>query len=605
MLLGSAVGVDSAAGGAAGDTNGSEAIGAAVRHEKMARIAIPVSSETMWRTGNISILQFGFWECSGLLCRSKGSLSAGIAVGRHSALNFGTLSSTNFLECRMPQFQGSRIIALSVLLGVIACNTTQPNESETKFYGKDAKRATLTFSHQVQMQVPEGYKGDIADLSNAKWQETLEEHIRLQLAHMFGAFVNHDRPTDFVTNPGIPRERPIINITKVEPGRQGSITIHYDYSDIAAFKKDLFRGLQSAKIEFYLPKDPTQIYDRGLVPIADAERIYKNDEWALQDIALAKAARQKHVNLCTDIHYNSVEDYWYFWNPYQRGCPQSTKDFLTTVTATLKPERSTAQTWPRYKEFFGDNGNGKKLLVTFLVGIDESFKKSDLGVQGFEKNFRLLTEGKKLLKDQAAVEAELLLPGEVKLLRSTPDDEDVVFKVETNEKRYRKLTLEGRNYSVELHMHLVNPDSSNFVKLAVDGLQKSDLFIYDGHSGLGGYLSVGRLFGDRRKTLPQDKYQIFFFNGCSTFSSYNFDFFQLKATDEDPAGTKNLEILTTSVPASFTRGPGSNSWLIRGLFNGQKAKWQRIVDDIYRVDPEDSALTAVNGDEDEWNRIAP
>jgi hypothetical protein len=502
-----------------------------------------------------------------------------------------------------------------------SCQTSsQDGASDLKFYGKDAKRAVLSFSHQVEMDVPGTYRGDVADIANAKWNAIMDEHIRLQLAHMFGAFVNHDRPTDFVKNPGIPRERPDIDISRVEKLRGNRVRIFYDYQDQAAFKKDLFSGRATTKISFYLPKDPAEVFSKGLISFEEAKRLHKDDEWTLKDIKAVQDQGEAGFNACTDSHYNSEGDFWYFWNPHNTGCPAETRRALEVVEASLKPLPSTTETWPRYKELYGDNGNGKKLLVTFLVGIDENWKKTDLGVQGFEKTFRLLTEGKLLLADPVAnpppPDAEddpnaeqpepYLLPGEIALLKATKDSDDVRFEVVEHKKNFRKMSLKRRGYEVELNMHLVNPDAESFVKLAVDGMLQSDVFMYDGHSGLGGYLSVGRLFGSRKKTLPKDKYQIFFFNGCSTFSYYNFDFFQLKAdADEDPEGHKNLEILTTSVPATFTRGPGSDAWLLRGLFNGNKSKWQKIIDDIYRVDPDDSALTAVNGDEDKWNRQAP
>jgi hypothetical protein len=504
---------------------------------------------------------------------------------------------------------------------VSSCQTSSPDGgSELKFYGKDAKRAVLSFAHHVEMEVPGSYRGDVMDIANPRWNALMTEHIQLQLAHMFGAFVNHDRPTDFVTNPGIPRERPDINITAVEQMRGKRVRISYEYQDQAAFKKDLFSGRATTQISFYLPKNPKEIFDKGLISFEEAKRLHKDDEWTLKDIQSVKAGGAGAFNACTDSHYNSEGDFWYFWNPHATGCPKATKDALEIVPGNLKPLPSTTQTWPRYKELFGDNGNGKKVLVTFLVGIDENWKKTDLGVQGFEKTFRILTEGKRLLADPTAIpppvdpEADpnveqpepLLLPGEIALLKATKDEDDVRFEVVEHKKNFRKMVLKRRGYEVELNMHLVNPDAQSFVKYAVDGLQESDVFMYDGHSGLGGYLSVGRLFGNRSKTLPKDKYQIFFFNGCSTFSYYNFDFFQLKADEnEDPDGHKNLEILTTSVPATFTRGPGSDAWLLRGLFNGNKSKWQKIIDDIYRVDPDDSALTAVNGDEDKWNKQAP
>jgi hypothetical protein len=146
-------------------------------------------------------------------------------------------------------------------------------------------------------------------------------------------------------------------------------------------------------------------------------------------------------------------------------------------------------------------------------------------------------------------------------------------------------------------MYLVDPDQPEFIDLAVKGLREADVFVYDGHSGLGGYLSVGLLFGNRKYDLPKDKYQIFFFNGCSTFSYYNYDYFQLKATASDPRGIDNLDILTTTTPASFDLGSGNDTFLIRALAGGQRPTWQNIIDTLYKIGGSDSALISVNGDE--------
>jgi len=166
----------------------------------------------------------------------------------------------------------------------------------------------------------------------------------------------------------------------------------------------------------------------------------------------------------------------------------------------------------------------------------------------------------------------------------------------------------ARNIFVELDMYVVDPnrdvadpkrpDYFGFPDKAVTGMRESDVFIYDGHSGLGGYLSVGRLFARRKHTLPTEKYQVFFFNGCSTFSYYNSDYFELKQTEEDIVGSKNLDIVTTSIGALFDNGAGNDSMFIRAFAAGDQPSWQEIIDRIYNVAPEGSALTHVNGDED-------
>ena len=121
-------------------------------------------------------------------------------------------------------------------------------------------------------------------------------------------------------------------------------------------------------------------------------------------------------------------------------------------------------------------------------------------------------------------------------------------------------------------------------------------FIYNGHSGLGEFLGRDVLFRDDER-LDSSKYQVFFFNGCSTYAYYDLDYFDMKKTPQDPNGTKNLDIITTTIGADFSIGPGSDVMLIRDLAAGQ-ASWQEIIDHIYTVDPSQSALIQVNGDED-------
>src|SRR5690606_19807601 len=128
----------------------------------------------------------------------------------------------------------------------------------------------------------------------------------------------------------------------------------------------------------------------------------------------------------------------------------------------------------------------------------------------------------------------------------------------------------------------------------------ADVFIYDGHSGLGGYLYVDRFADDLNRPLKLDpnKHQIFYFNGCSTYAYYNGDYFDLKKTAEDPTGSKKLDIITTSIGALFSIGARHDVTLIKALVDGERPSWQEIMDATYRVSPEETALTHVNGDED-------
>jgi|GEM_PF-828368 len=489
------------------------------------------------------------------------------------------------------------LFAFIAIISSVSCRTVDPAESALEFYGTDSKRARMSFTTHVDVRLgAEEIGAEPEDLLRIM-SETIDEHITTQLSHMFGAFTIHTKPIDFTANPGIPRERPSISDLKATIVGKDILRVEYTYRDIVAFKKDIFVNGKTTAISFYLPEEPGLegeiIYAKGCTSGAQA----------------AGQCTRGTINKCTDHHYNSKGDFWYFWDPFMNegredACPLKVGD-LVKVDAKIVPMASTVNTYPDYKRLYANRTAKNPLKITYLVGIDENFRKGDLGQISFRKSFDILTMGKSILQD--AKKRAKLLEGEIKLLETT---DDVVFNVEKDELRHKKFSYQNpaRNIFVELDMYVVDPnrdvadpkrpDYFGFPDKAVTGMRESDVFIYDGHSGLGGYLSVGRLFARRKHTLPTEKYQVFFFNGCSTFSYYNSDYFELKQTEEDIVGSKNLDIVTTSIGALFDNGAGNDSMFIRAFAAGDQPSWQEIIDRIYNVAPEGSALTHVNGDED-------
>jgi hypothetical protein len=344
-----------------------------------------------------------------------------------------------------------------------------------------------------------------------------------------------------VDNPGIiaGKGTPILLDAKFDAPKQ-SARVTYSYKDRVVFKKKIFRG-NDPKITFLIPRDPQTIY--------------------------AKSLDASGFNPCTDKHYNGEGDFWYFWTPTQEGCNIPDSE-LQKVTAKLTPKANTKKTYPDYAKILGDNGNGRLVKVMFLVGVDESFRHGDLGKKAYEDVRSLLVKNG--------------------------------FKLGASGPLKSFLTLKKDNYDVEIDLRLVDPDSPEFLTTAADGLETGDIFIYDGHSGLGSYLNLPRFEKHlgRKLKLPLEKSQIFYFNGCSTFPYYNADYFALKKNAQDPAGSRNLDIITTSVGATFDVGAGHDSAFLTGVLTGKFPTWQKIMDDIYAVDKAESTLSHVNGDED-------
>jgi hypothetical protein len=430
------------------------------------------------------------------------------------------------------------VIAGVCLFALVSCRTTESG-SDVKFYGADNQSADMRYSSYIEVALPAGVTTNDAVMKDPIKTE-MQGIILYQIQHMFGAFTEHP---GFKRNPGIVKAKgiPVITSAEVDTAK-GTVKVNYSYEDKVVFKQRIMKN-GPTKIEFVLPKDPSTIYSKGF-------------------------RKNGTVNKCTDDHYNSEGDFWYFWNPKKTGCPIKSED-LVKISADILPIANTALTFPYYDKILGDNGNGKKFKVVYLVGIDESFKAGDLGRQTFNEAIDLLKQNGYTLEPKGAARKKVLT-------YNTPD------------------------YEVELEISLVNPDSASFVQAAADGLETADIFIYDGHSGLGGYLSIERFQTalGRNLKLPVDKNQIFYFNGCSTFSYYNGDFFDLKKTTQDPEGRINLDVLTTSIGATFDIGARHDIELITSITLGKRPSWQSILDNIYRVDRSQSALTHVNGDED-------
>ncbi|HBA61841.1 MAG TPA: hypothetical protein DCZ92_13725, partial [Elusimicrobia bacterium] len=98
--------------------------------------------------------------------------------------------------------------------------------------------------------------------------------------------------------------------------------------------------------------------------------------------------------------------------------------------------------------------------------------------------------------------------------------------------------------------------------------------------------------------LPKNKYQIFVFQGCSTYAYYNTAFFNLKKSGADPKGTRNLDIMTTGIGASFDVGAAVDVAFLASVTAGQRPSWQTIMDRVRQAEGESSALSHINGDED-------
>ena len=134
---------------------------------------------------------------------------------------------------------------------------------------------------------------------------------------------------------------------------------------------------------------------------------------------------------------------------------------------------------------------------------------------------------------------------------------------------------------------------TEFQKLYKKALEEGSVVIYDGHSGLGEYLNIDKIEkkNNFKINFPTQKYQIYFFNSCSSYPYYNATYFDRKL------GTKNLDIITNGLATLFIAIEPSTMPLLKAIDQymqtGIKTSYQSI---ISKSDSEN--LIGINGDED-------
>eukprot|EP00051_Salpingoeca_urceolata_P016864 m.226684 g.226684 ORF g.226684 m.226684 type:complete len:528 (-) comp18802_c0_seq1:193-1776(-) len=436
----------------------------------------------------------------------------------------------------------SRVAActLVVALGLLAqAPLSGASLVAPQWYGADSDLSRISFKCSVDLTLPSKQKDsrdalepiqEAEDFLSKERLPATKQHIMDQVRYTFGVWTTH---SIFATTPGVVQlegRLRVLSAEFVEVHGVSKVRIAYQYSDNVVFH----RGVQlevGSTLSFVLPKDPVGVYERGF-----------------------KTPRKEgDINLCTDTKYNQLRDMWYFFNPSKEGCPLTKAD-LISVKATLEPMAATTLTYPEYDLLFG-LGTKKKsvVLVTHIVSLDESMRYSDLGYVNFD------TVGKGLVSR---------------------------FGFEVLEQTWRDMVLfrEGDEFDVKVELKFMNPAEGSFDRTVVAGMENSNIFIYDGHSGLGGHMSRERLEKKmgRKIKLPKRTYQIFFFNGCSTFSYYNAAYTKLKRTRKEKLGTKYLDIVGSGVGAVLNAGHARDLSFYRGLFG--RHSWQNIIDAIAKHD---------------------
>lgn len=431
------------------------------------------------------------------------------------------------------------------VLGVLSFSNVFASVSEPRFYyGTKSGEVHLKFEAEVEIQTstePTSYQINLA--------------IKNQLQHMFGSMAAN-------RNQAVPKGDQQIEILGKTQKNETSYTVNYRYLGTV-----LMDSAVLGTYEFNLPINPETIYSSAMV--------------------LDK-------NPCTDAHYQGEGDFWYFWNPNNEDCPLQKDVHYKTILALVERVPNTPRTFPEYAKLVDKNG---VIKMSLFFGMDDPLKSKnpstskDINAQNFRDLKRsLLLKG---YENTRLTDEEIIEISHGKI--SEPQ-----VTVETFKKVFE---LNGKSTQMVIQLFFgptgINENNIEFHHLFKDALENSSVMIYDGHSGLGGHLDLASIEGNLGESINFDstKYQIYFFNSCSSYSYYNSMYFDRKKSEGDSLGISQLDILTNGLSTYFYVLHETNLSFIDAVeiwaATGKKTSYQELAQ---KIDSEN--LFGVNGDED-------
>lgn len=287
---------------------------------------------------------------------------------------------------------------------------------------------------------------------------------------------------------------------------------------------------------------------------------------------------------------------WYFWDPSRFGCEnQEGIDYQTIQIQFDQETEQTVKTFPEYDRMI-HNINGRSIMaMTFAFGYVEDsahphpFKDSDAGMREFQKFYKtvqniLLPLG---FREEAVLQSEITSGSERIGARFSG-------KIKNTEYQVTVISNAGVD-QMELFAH-------SFAK------RQEGFFGWFGHSRVGDGFDAEQfryMLGDYPKKFSLSKeYQLVYWAGCNSYSYYTLPFFDMKAKLDslnDPKGTRNLDIISNTLPSLFAFNASNANVLFQALINqSQKISYQNIINQIENSAQQYGYDVIVNvlGDED-------
>jgi len=290
-------------------------------------------------------------------------------------------------------------------------------------------------------------------------------------------------------------------------------------------------------------------------------------------------------NNCIDqyAHDITVSNFWYYYRPEKTYCPlknlsqESSKKFVYHLPLLLrKSEENTEGRFPEYGQIWEDG----QLEATLIFGQYKNLSSSDEGVQAYHVAIQSLVRN-------------FGLPISSNLDEETQNNL-IYFRDGINHPEI-ELIFNTPNGKLKVSLFLISgirTPGDEFIKKYSEKTKTSDFVSYNGHSGLGANIRALANMGE----FNSNQYQIFFINGCDTFS-YIDDALGVahKRVNPQYPQSKFLDLITNAMPSYFSDMGQSNTKIIKALVNQNKT-YREILSEINKIQ-----RAIVSGEEDnQW-----
>ena len=403
----------------------------------------------------------------------------------------------------------------------------------------------VVFAQVIGPSVVEARFAFTADFQSQKTADA-ESLAHEHLQHVFGIFQSQEIVSEF----GLSHDK----VGGIGAIRDASVRIY----------KETDLGQNRTQIKY-------RVQGKILLHKRVASKLFKNGSL---EIPLPVDLNKIFVKKCTDPHYQTPGDFWYFWNPFQEGCESLLSPELTNLVKIEFAEVPQAKPdlTPRLDLIRGDNGNGKLFRIDLIYGYNVTNTPEDEGRRNYESLDVYFEEaGFERVESVSKTKQKLK-----------------IYKKEVELPNGKTIDVEVRHILVDTAIEARSKAFANYFK---DSVYEADVIIYAGHSGLGGNLDISSLAEKAGEFVFNDqKRQIFMFESCSSYTYY------LSAFRSEKKKNK-IDIITNGLASYFhTNVAITVEFLNHLVFPDQDdVTWMKILTDMEKPLHGGSYLLNVGG----------